>query len=94
MWVTFSQRAIEDLQQIRSFIAQENPPSAYRVATKLIEACDSLQSFPMRGRPGTVAGTRELTSVPPYIIVYEVTAAAVVIVRVWHAAQDRIAPLP
>jgi plasmid stabilization system protein ParE len=37
-----------------------------------------------------VAGTRELVTLPPYIMVYRVTGTdAVSIIRVWHAAQDR-----
>jgi toxin ParE1/3/4 len=94
MRISFSAQAIGDLRHIRNFIAEENPQAASRVATKLIAACDALQRFPARGRPGTVPGTRELTSVPPYIIVYEVTAFDVVIIRIWHGARDRIPPLP
>jgi plasmid stabilization system protein ParE len=36
-----------------------------------------------------VNGTREITTVWPYVIVYRVTAAEVQILRVWHGAQDR-----
>jgi toxin ParE1/3/4 len=46
--------------------------------------------FPYRGRPGRQAGTRELVVMPPYLIVYRVSGTeAVMILRVWHAAQDR-----
>jgi plasmid stabilization system protein ParE len=34
-------------------------------------------------------GTRKFVTVPPYVIVYEVRDETVVILRVWHAAQDR-----
>jgi toxin ParE1/3/4 len=94
MRVAFSAEAIEDLLQLRSFIATENPDAAHRLAAKLVAACDALERFPQRGRSGVVSGTRELASVPPYVIVYEVSAGDVVILRIWHGAQDRIPPLP
>ncbi|MEE3623233.1 type II toxin-antitoxin system RelE/ParE family toxin [Nitrospirillum sp. BR 11752] len=34
-------------------------------------------------------GTRELLVFPPYVIVYEIMDDEVVILRVWHGAQDR-----
>jgi toxin ParE1/3/4 len=46
--------------------------------------------FPRRGRPGRLAGTRELVVVPLYLIVYRVSDSnEVTILRVWHAARDR-----
>ncbi|ESQ79799.1 type II toxin-antitoxin system RelE/ParE family toxin [Asticcacaulis sp. YBE204] len=45
--------------------------------------------MPERGRPGLVAGTRELTSVWPYVIVYRHSAERVDILRIWHGVQSR-----
>jgi plasmid stabilization system protein ParE len=45
--------------------------------------------MPERGRPGLVIGTREITTVWPYVIVYRVTAMDVEIIRIWHGAQER-----
>ncbi|WP_238578719.1 type II toxin-antitoxin system RelE/ParE family toxin [Inquilinus limosus] len=55
----------------------------------MIATCDRLEYLPERGRPGIVAGTRELTAFWPYVIVYRITPAAVEIIRIWHGAQDR-----
>ena len=52
-------------------------------------AADSLSAFPDRGRPGRVPGTRELAIVWPYVIVYGAHQGRVVVLRVWHGAQDR-----
>lgn len=49
----------------------------------------SLETMPLRGRPGLVPDTRELLAVAPYVITYRVTAEDVQIVRVWHIAQER-----
>jgi plasmid stabilization system protein ParE len=80
---------MDDLRDIRSYIAQHDPAAASRVAVQLVAACDQLESLSHRGRRGLVAGTRELASVRPYVIVYRVTSAAVEIMRVWHGAQLR-----
>jgi plasmid stabilization system protein ParE len=56
---------------------------------QILAACDRLEYLPERGRPGLVQGTREITAIWPYVIVYRITPHAVEIVRVWHGAQDR-----
>jgi addiction module RelE/StbE family toxin len=92
--VTLSPEALDDLRRIREFIGQENPTAANRVAVQLLAACDRLEYLPERGRPGLVAGTREITTLWPYVIVYRIRADLVEIARIWHGAQDRpIGPL-
>jgi plasmid stabilization system protein ParE len=81
--------ARSDLEAIFAYLLPTNPFAAERVVQALTVAADSLETFLHRGRPGRVEGTRELTAVWPYIIVYEVRAEAVVILRVWHGARDR-----
>jgi toxin ParE1/3/4 len=89
MPVVLTADALADLANIRSYIGEHNPFAATRVAVQLIAACDRLEYLPERGRPGVVLGTRELTALWPYVIVYRVTPAAVEILRIWHGAQDR-----
>jgi toxin ParE1/3/4 len=82
--------ALEDLARIVRHITEENPIAARRVGRELLLAGDSLAVFPCRGRRGRAPGTRELVSVHPYIIVYQIEAGkGVTIVRVWHGAQNR-----
>ncbi len=87
--IVFTDDALGDLHQIRSYIGQQNPAAASRIAVQLVAACDSLEYLPERGRPGLIAGTRELVAIRPYVIVYRVRADTVEILRVWHGAQDR-----
>ena len=89
MPVVLSPEAVADLRDIRAYIAYDNPEAASRIAVQLVAACDGLEQLSTRGRPGRIAGTRELASVAPYVIVYRVTATAVQIVRIWHHAQAR-----
>jgi toxin ParE1/3/4 len=88
--VRWRTRALADVARITLYIAADNPVAAARVARELLLAGDSLAMFPRRGRPGLQAGTRELVTIGPYILVYRVIATeTVTILRVWHAAQDR-----
>jgi plasmid stabilization system protein ParE len=89
MPVILSVEALDDLERIRSFIGQENPQAANRVAVQILAACDRLEYLPERGRPGLSPGTRELTALWPYVIVYRVTPTMVEIARIWHGAQTR-----
>lgn len=51
-------------------------------------AVDRLADHPAMARPARVAGTRELIVVgTPYIVVYRIEAAAVVVFRVMHGAR-------
>lgn len=89
MKIVWTDQAMLDVERIASYIAQENPAAARRMARELLIAGDSLAVFPRRGRRGRVLGTRELAAVSPYVIIYSVGADAVDILRVWHGAQDR-----
>jgi plasmid stabilization system protein ParE len=89
MRVVLTDEALTDLASIRLFIAEHSPIAADRIGRRLVEACDSLSRLPDRGRPGLVTGTRELTVVPPYVIVYRAMAETIEVLRIWHGAQDR-----
>ncbi|WP_040843773.1 type II toxin-antitoxin system RelE/ParE family toxin [Nitrospirillum viridazoti] len=91
--VTWRPVAFTDLAKIIAHIHAENPIAAQRVGRELLLAGDSLTIFPNRGRHGRVPGTRELVTIQPYIIVYEVNdRKKVTILRIWHSAQDWPAP--
>jgi len=89
MTVVFSPEARNDLRHIHEYVSQDDPHAASRLAVELAAACDRLEMFPTRGRPGRVRGTRELTIVWPYVIVYRIADDAVEVIRVWHGRQDR-----
>jgi len=89
MPVNFTRRALRDLANIRAYIANDNPRAASRMAVEIVAACDRLEHFPERGRPGLRRGTRELTTVWPYVIVYRVAGTNIDVLSIWHGAQDR-----
>jgi len=58
------------------------------VAQTLYDDAMSLETLPSRGRTGRIAGTLELVSFPPFIIVYRIKSETVEILRIYHGAQD------
>jgi toxin ParE1/3/4 len=90
MIIRYSRAAQADIQSIFDFISRENPIAAQRVVGSIEASVLRLSAFPLSGRSGGVAGTRELV-VPrlPYIAVYQVTKDAVEVIAVFHAAQNK-----
>ena len=62
MRVRWTTEAADDLERICDYIALERPDSARRVAESVVERISELRAFPRIGRPGRVAGTREIAS--------------------------------
>jgi plasmid stabilization system protein ParE len=73
MKAVWSPRAIRHLAAIREYIAKESDGNAALVAGRIPEAIEILRTQPQMGRPGRLAGTRELVvSGTPYIVPYRV----------------------
>jgi addiction module RelE/StbE family toxin len=87
--VRWTTPAAYDLQEIARYIRKDSPSAARAVAKALFDAGNSLDIFPLRGREGRIASTRELV-IPglPYIVVYQVTPTAVQILHIYHSARD------
>jgi len=83
--IIWTNPALADLAAIRTYIEAMNPPAAARVAQQIVDAADTLETFPMRGRPWR--GARVLVAVPPYLIRYRVQPDAVLILGVRHRAR-------
>jgi toxin ParE1/3/4 len=88
MTVVWSPRAIRHLVHVRDYIAREDPAAAARIGQRILECVDLLMRHPEAGRPGRLAGTRELV-VPrtPYVIPYRLKAARLEILAVLHYRQ-------
>ena len=79
--VTWSSEALSDLDLIVAYIAHFDRDAAERVAQRLIDAGESLNTFPSRGRPQG-DDIRALPIVPPYLILYRVIGDDVLILRI------------
>ncbi|MGY3440828.1 MULTISPECIES: type II toxin-antitoxin system RelE/ParE family toxin [unclassified Bradyrhizobium] len=88
MKLLWSRFALSDRDDIFSYIEAENPRAAVHVDEQIADTARRLLDFPDSGRPGRVAGTRELV-VPrtPYVAAYLVEGETVRILRVLHGAQ-------
>lgn len=88
MKVRWSPTAVSDLKAIRTYIANDNPTAARKIARRIQESVNRLVSFPLSGRIGRVQGTRELV-VPgtSYIAAYRIQGEEVQIAAVLHGRQ-------
>jgi toxin ParE1/3/4 len=91
----FSPRAARDLDEISGYIAADNPEAAERVRRIILNTADLLALHPELGRRIRKAQARHLQIrwfvVPKfrnYLIFYQPFQAAIMVVRVLHAAQD------
>ncbi|HVA79353.1 MAG TPA: type II toxin-antitoxin system RelE/ParE family toxin [Candidatus Binataceae bacterium] len=89
MEIIWRQTALNDLENIREFIDQDNPEAAARVRAAIAGGVEKLANFPNLGRSGRVDGTRELVVAHlPYIVVYRVAENRVRILAVFHGSQQ------
>ena len=89
MQVRWTWPALNDLDAIQDFVAQDSPAAAYALASTLLDRTTALLADnPMIGRAGRVAGTRELVvSGTRYIVAYRVREA-VEVLAVVHGARE------
>ena len=88
MRVEWLPEAEKNLTAQLDWIADRDPWAAIDVGDTVLAAVERLADHPAMARPGRVAGARELVVVgTPYIVVYRIEAAAVVVLRVLHGAQ-------
>jgi plasmid stabilization system protein ParE len=84
----YAPRYFRRLEDIREWIAADNPAAAVRMIARIRTAVERLAIVSGAGRPGRVAGTRELViSGTPYIVPYRVKGEAVQIITILHSAQ-------
>ncbi|WP_035707513.1 type II toxin-antitoxin system RelE/ParE family toxin [Niveispirillum irakense] len=86
--VKWSETALADIAGHAGYIATYNPYAAGKVVRSLHAAGNSLATFPRRGRVRP-DGLRELTIIHPYVLVYQLSGEDVLILRIWHGAQER-----
>ena len=86
MTVRWTRTALRDLESLHAFIQQDRPNAAAAAVDRFLAAIDNLPRFPESGRPGRVAGTRELV-VRPFLVVYRIRKEAVELVAILHAAR-------
>ena len=88
MEIIWRRTALNDLEGIRRYIAQENPAAGARIRATIRNAGEQLGNHPHLGRPGRVGETRELVvHGTPFIVVYRVLDNRLRILAVIHGAR-------
>lgn len=88
MKLTWTEPARQDLREIFTYIAEENPNAARRLLAEIKERAILLQDNPQIGRAGRVDGTRELVIAgTQYILPYRLKEQQIQILAVFHGAR-------
>lgn len=86
--VLWSQTALEDVDGMAAYIADDNPAAADRMTDLIFEAAERLSFSHSLYRAGRLPGTREAVVHPNYILVYRVGSDAIDVLRLLHARQQ------
>lgn len=84
----WTNRALGKLDEIATYIAQDNPARAKTFVQQLRQKIDILKTHQV-GTAGRVYGTKELVPHPNYVAVYRVKDGEVQIITLLHAAQRK-----
>lgn len=88
MRIRWTERASRNLDQMEAYISQDGPGAALNTIIDIIATVEQLMDFPALGRPGRVAGTRELViHGKPYVVPYRVKENVIEILRVFHTSR-------
>lgn len=81
--------ALEDLEEARRYIFEDDPGAAERVRSAILAAIEQLAEAPHLGKTGRVNGTRERV-IPdtPYVAAYTVIDERVEILSIVHGARQ------
>ena len=88
--LVWTRPAVEDVQEIRAYIARDSQRYARIVVERLVAAVERLNDYPLSGRVVPEVGQSTLREViePPYRIVYRVRAELLEVVAVVHSARQ------
>ena len=88
MEVRWSPQSLRQLSSARDFIAEDSLSAANRQAETIVRAVMQLADYPEMGRPGRIAGTRELViQGTSYIAAYRIRAQSIRVLALLHGAR-------
>jgi toxin ParE1/3/4 len=87
--IEWTEQAARQLDQAHDYTALSNGEEiGKRITLQIVSSVQQLAAFPMSGRQGRVAGTRELViALTPFIAVYAIDKARIAILAIYHEAQ-------
>lgn len=85
--------AVDDLARLREFLQTKNPKAAVNAARRIVEAANLLLEQPYLGHPIEDMPEFHKLFIPfgknGYEIKYRLNDEKIIILRVWHAREDR-----
>lgn len=89
MKVVWTRKASGHLRAAYDYWSRESSPAAAdTMLERIFSAVELLERFPGAGRPGRIAGSRELVIVPtPSLVAYRVRRGKIEIVSLLHGAR-------
>jgi toxin ParE1/3/4 len=89
MRIDWSDAALTDMRRISEYVSQHNRPAAKKLIQGFRRSAKHLSEHPFLGRMTQIESVRELVVHPNYLISYRVGTEFIVILQVWHVAQQR-----
>lgn len=77
-----------DLLAIVDYVSDHNPDAAQRLKDDIEARVAQLPTHPCLYRAGRIPGTREMLVRTNYLVIYQETPRAVIVLRVLHGAQQ------
>lgn len=88
MRLRWLRQALRNLDDEANFISADDPAAARLVVKRVLDAVAMLPVQPGLGRPGRVAGTRELVVLKTrYLVPYRVRGDVIEVLRVFHTSR-------
>ena len=87
--IDWTEQAARHLEQAHDYIAlTKSADVAEEVTLRILASVEQLAAFPLSGRPGRVAGTRELVIAnTPFIAAYKAEQDRIVVLAIYDGAQ-------
>jgi addiction module RelE/StbE family toxin len=85
--VLWTPEAEQDRDDVWDYIATDNVAAAARMDALFGDVVTQLADFPLMGRAGKIAGTRELIPHESYRLVYEVEGEIIWVLALVHTAR-------
>jgi toxin ParE1/3/4 len=89
--LVYLQKALDDLDEIHFYIANDNPQAADKMVNKILDAIEGLETLPFIGSSVAdridVNGDYRMIVVKPYLVFYRIINNHVTIYRVLHGRR-------
>ena len=88
MQIRYTRLAVSDLIQAYDYIEADSPQNARAVIGRIEKSVETLASYPLLGKQGRVAETREFfVTGTPYFIIYRVKQNVLQILSILHTSR-------